>query len=123
MNKKELDVIKKFIKNQIIVSKDKYDELEQKLYSNSCTLNDRIDYALNQAHHSGKYLAYAECFALIENMEKAIKFFKSLKWSDSFVNEIIKRLELYQVVKRDANKSKNKATGNEIKKADNRENN
>ena len=74
MNKKELDVIKKFIKNQIIVSKDKYDELEQKLYSNSCTLNDRIDYALDKAHYSGMLFAYMQCLSLIESSEECTKF-------------------------------------------------
>lgn len=78
MNKKELDVIKKFIKNQIIVSKDKYDELEQKLYSNSCTLNDRIDYALDKAHYSGMLFAYMQCLSLIESSEECTKFFNSL---------------------------------------------
>lgn len=123
MNKKELDAIKRFIKEQIIVYKEESEKAGNKLYGHDCTLDNRIEYAMDKAHYSGKFLAYAECFALIEDTKKAIKFFKSLKWNNKLIEGIIKGLELYKEIKRDANKSKNKATGNEIKKADNRENN
>lgn len=116
MNKKELDVIKQFIKNQIIVYKQESEKAEKKLYSHNYTLDNRIEYAMDKAHYSGKFLAYAECFALIEDTKKAIKFFKSLKWNNKLIEGIIKGMELYKEIKRDANKSKNKTTGNEKKK-------
>lgn len=77
MNKKELDVIKKFIKKQIKLCKEKYEESEKKIYGHG-ELYDRIHSAIDQANYGGMINAFMQCLSMIEGTEESIKFFNSL---------------------------------------------